>query len=316
MSNTNDFIIENGILKKYVGTGGEVVIPEGVKEIGLEALGRRVVGAKGINTITIPKTVKLIHSCAINCDMWHPIKFNMSINCPYWSVYPHSFLKSDNSTITFYDNDKIVAKIVFAITNEPFSKRDKAYMSVKSFKKGGFDFATYDNFWSELTQTENKIKIAAVRIRYPYKLPNKMKNVYLSYLKRNSKIVGKLLIDNEDLESLSVLAQQGVFTSAAFTGLVEYSNEVKKPTVTAYLLELKNNYDSDKKDNTVVNEKKVSGNTNISECKALFSYKNIGGDIIIMGYKGDKKNVIIPENIGDYRVAAIDDYAFSPFANR
>ena len=34
MSNMNDFIIENGVLTKYVGPGGDVVIPEGVTKIG------------------------------------------------------------------------------------------------------------------------------------------------------------------------------------------------------------------------------------------------------------------------------------------
>ena len=34
MSNASDFIIENGVLKKYVGPGGDVVIPEGVTVIG------------------------------------------------------------------------------------------------------------------------------------------------------------------------------------------------------------------------------------------------------------------------------------------
>ena len=34
MSNINDFVIENGVLKKYQGQGGDVVIPEGVTSIG------------------------------------------------------------------------------------------------------------------------------------------------------------------------------------------------------------------------------------------------------------------------------------------
>lgn len=34
MSNASDFIIENGVLTKYVGPSGDVVIPEGVTEIG------------------------------------------------------------------------------------------------------------------------------------------------------------------------------------------------------------------------------------------------------------------------------------------
>lgn len=33
MSNTKDFVIENGILIKYIGAGGDVVIPIGVAEI-------------------------------------------------------------------------------------------------------------------------------------------------------------------------------------------------------------------------------------------------------------------------------------------
>ena len=34
MSNINDFVIENGVLEKYTGPGGDVVIPEGVTSIG------------------------------------------------------------------------------------------------------------------------------------------------------------------------------------------------------------------------------------------------------------------------------------------
>ena len=37
MSSASDFIIENGVLKKYTGPGGDVVIPEGVTEIGFGA---------------------------------------------------------------------------------------------------------------------------------------------------------------------------------------------------------------------------------------------------------------------------------------
>ena len=33
MSNANDFVIENSVLKKQTGSGGDVVIPEGVTVI-------------------------------------------------------------------------------------------------------------------------------------------------------------------------------------------------------------------------------------------------------------------------------------------
>lgn len=35
MSNASEFIIENGFLTKYVGPGGDVVVQEGVSEIGV-----------------------------------------------------------------------------------------------------------------------------------------------------------------------------------------------------------------------------------------------------------------------------------------
>ena len=37
MENNQDFVIENGILKKYTGPGGDVIIPKGVTEIGSSA---------------------------------------------------------------------------------------------------------------------------------------------------------------------------------------------------------------------------------------------------------------------------------------
>ena len=53
MSSMNDFVIENGVLKKYVGPGGDVVVPEGVIEIGENAFRDK----KLITSISIPESV-------------------------------------------------------------------------------------------------------------------------------------------------------------------------------------------------------------------------------------------------------------------
>ena len=60
MSNSSDFIIENGVLKKYVGPGGEVVIPEGVTEIGASAFTRR----EDITGVMLPEGIKMIGKTA------------------------------------------------------------------------------------------------------------------------------------------------------------------------------------------------------------------------------------------------------------
>ena len=52
MSKASDFVIKNGVLKKYKGAGGSVIIPEGVTCIGVEAFSTR-----NITSVTIPDGV-------------------------------------------------------------------------------------------------------------------------------------------------------------------------------------------------------------------------------------------------------------------
>ncbi len=60
MSGTEDFTIENGVLTKYTGPGGDVVIPAGVTEIGVFAF----YGCEGPTSVTIPAGVTKIGGSA------------------------------------------------------------------------------------------------------------------------------------------------------------------------------------------------------------------------------------------------------------
>ena len=55
MSDIKDFVIENGVLKKYIGEGGNIVIPRGVTEIGEGAF----IGCEG-PTIHVPASVQSV----------------------------------------------------------------------------------------------------------------------------------------------------------------------------------------------------------------------------------------------------------------
>lgn len=63
MSSNNDFEIENGVLVKYTGAGGDVVIPDGVVSIGEEAFYSSV----SLTSITIPDGVTSIGDGAFKC---------------------------------------------------------------------------------------------------------------------------------------------------------------------------------------------------------------------------------------------------------
>lgn len=82
---TEEFYIENEILKAYYGKDSKVVIPEGVTSIGEHVF----IGRKFLKSVTIPKTVTNIGQDAFwDCD-------NLTINCPADS-YAESY-SSDNN---------------------------------------------------------------------------------------------------------------------------------------------------------------------------------------------------------------------------
>ena len=60
MSNINDFVIENGVLKKYKGPGGDVVIPDSVTSIA----GSAFAGCSSLTSIVIPESVTSIGDAA------------------------------------------------------------------------------------------------------------------------------------------------------------------------------------------------------------------------------------------------------------
>ena len=72
---TKDFEIEDGVLKKYTGPGGDVVIPDGVTKIGIMAFYYR----RDVNRVTIPKSVTRIEGGAFQ-----------ACTCLYSAVIPKS----------------------------------------------------------------------------------------------------------------------------------------------------------------------------------------------------------------------------------
>ena len=77
MSNPSDFIIENGVLKSYVGPGGDVVIPEGVTSIGDSSFR----DCDSLTGIVIPEGVTRIGSDAFRtCRNLKAIRLPASLN--------------------------------------------------------------------------------------------------------------------------------------------------------------------------------------------------------------------------------------------
>ena len=63
MATAVEFVIEDGVLVKYKGKGGDIVIPEGVTKIGAEVFR----GKKKITGVVVPEGVREIGDFAF-CD--------------------------------------------------------------------------------------------------------------------------------------------------------------------------------------------------------------------------------------------------------
>lgn len=72
MSNVSDFIIENGVLTKYVGPGGDVMIPEGVTQIDQCVFERN----NTICSVCLPETLRVISRKAFyDCALLEEVNF-------------------------------------------------------------------------------------------------------------------------------------------------------------------------------------------------------------------------------------------------
>ena len=97
MSDLKDFVIEDGVLRKYVGPGGDVVIPDGVTDIGVEAFST----CENLTSITMSDSVKEIWKYAFyGCSSL--LNVNLSKNLTV--ISERAFSCCGISKITIPDN--------------------------------------------------------------------------------------------------------------------------------------------------------------------------------------------------------------------
>lgn len=108
MSNTRGFVIENGVLKMYVGPGGDVVVPKDVTSIGDHAFSGRTKlisivlpdgvtsigewafsGCTNLTSIVLPEGVTSIHGVAFSGCI------KLTIHAPAGS-YAETYAKKNN----------------------------------------------------------------------------------------------------------------------------------------------------------------------------------------------------------------------------
>ncbi len=129
-------------------------------------------------------------------------------------------------------------------------------------------------------------------------------------------------IDKDKSGLLAVCAEHGWLAQPKKRDeMIKYASDNNRTECAAWLLEFKNRT-ADLAAERVKAEKKMLRELNadpnsVTELKKIWSFeKTADGNIVIIGYKGDRNEITVPGSIGGVTVTAIGDYAFSPDAKR
>lgn len=145
---------------------------------------------------------------------------------------------------------------------------------------------------------------------------------HFNQAKMNKNKLMKNIIDCDSVERLTLCAENGwLKTSRKCDEMIRYASENNKTECTAWLLEFQSrNFDLalERAKAEKRKERELNADPNsVTELKKIWKYeKRDDGTIIIMGYKGDRTEVVVPEKIGKDTVTAIGKYAFAPHALR
>lgn len=289
MSNISDFEINKGVLKKYIGSDEDVVIPDGVSSIsdgafcavwklksvtitdGVQRIGKSAFGScEKLTEITFPKSVSKICNNAFSC-------------CRSLQKIIILGRRVEFETYAFYNckQSKIIATEVPLYL---FPDTDSKLMAVNGFLS---DMSLYEN--------------------------EKIYNDYCTYLIAQRKRLLGEFFKADNVAAIAFYCDHKKVTAKNINE--EYlvsAQKNKSKECFAYLLEWKrNNISKDAvKKNTEREQKKDP--FNVDDMKKLWKYKEQDdGTLMLTEYKGNEKHITVPDRIGKKPVTRLDYYLFA-----
>lgn len=273
--------------------------------------------------VLIPERVRVIEDDAF--DEFKRIDLEMPIKCPVWSTsgaakrygLARSVINRDGSTISFKDESgSIISKIILATKDETEPKKNTCILAIKCKEKGGFDFESYDSCFAKLSKISNKIRMAMIRLQYPYELSDEMQTVYYKFLKRHAEKAGMILIDENDEDGIRFLGEKQIINQLACHKLIDHARLKDNVAITAWLLEYNNaSFDKMPKSKTKLALRipeliSTEIEKTVDDWRKIFKFKYKEGGIIINKYLGEEESVSFPEKIGNKYVIGIGFMTF------
>ena len=324
MSNASDFIIENGVLTKYVGPGGDVVIPDGVVEIGASAFslctkitsvticdGMEHIGeyafekCRKLESICLPNTVKTIGKGAFYyCDAL--IALELPENVQITKV-------SDIVSNCFQ-----LARLILP-QSLPFEKEYET-ATFGLFGCNAIGLLVYPSI--KLEDVSPKLQGAAVTgFTYYFErfTDPAVCESYFSQLMKKKAVFLEMILRYNDASLLQMLAERGKITKK------NVDEEYLKPALqanavqcTQFLLNWKNTHVKSEKDITASMGKQLDASPkdpyNAADMKKIWASEKAEDETLILtSYKAKEQEIETPVRIGKNKISKLGNYAFSVY---
>lgn len=320
MSNTNEFIVENGVLVKYKGKELNVVIPDHVTHIGEKAFEKK---AK-ITSVVIPEGVREIGAFAFSeCRKLENIQLPYSLE----TVGEGAFFDCRNlNELILPPNTKVHS--IHSIIAECRRLLHVVFPASAEFipicQGSQLDFTCcYDLSYLtcpgvKLDQISPSRRLAAVRgyIRDIDRFTNaEVNQTYNEYLFKQKKNLLPLVFRLDAVHILEILAQnEKLKVKELEEAYLNPAMEANALNCVAFLMDWKNkNGGAETKRNSMVSELDRDPYS-AGEMKKLWSTQKLAdGTLEITSYKGDSRDVEIPPRIGKTPVTSLGERAFSPY---
>lgn len=285
MPSSETLVIENGVLKKYAGNSGKVLIPEGVKVIGKRAFAEN----NALTDLSFPESLERIEAYAFaDCTGLGSLSFPKGLQFLGKMAFSRC---TGLGRVSFEGEEVRVSEgVFFGCRRIRISASARVF--ARLWKKSGLD---------------RELHLMASLERGKHLRPSERDYIrtQLCVFYQTLKRVDKLSLLAKALDAaqfspgeLDLYLRIGELDPEFSTRLLEYKKEKFPPQVIAELEEI-----------CVGKELGLIPRT-VADWKKLYRYRRNGDEVILERYLGREANPTIPQRIGRGRVTAVENGAF------
>lgn len=311
MSNASDFMIENGVLKKYKGFGSRVVVPKIVQKIGERAFVRSAVTA-----VEIPGTVEEIGPFAFeHCTGLREVILQEGIQ----KIDHGAFAECENlEELHIPDSVRELGNNICIIC------RKMRKLEALGVTVSGEQFL-HDHpvvlprvHISSIKGADSKLGLMLGYFSCPEEYSAEIAADYQKYAFSQKKKILAVAWKQDRVDIVAFYAQHQKITAANVEkDFVDPAMAANATQCLTFLLDWKEKNLKPAAPTEKMTKDLAKNPLSAAELKKIWNFaKNPEDGIKITGYKGTDTDVVIPQTIGKDTVTALANECFSPYASR